>query len=326
MASSTHVDNITAVNYHFTRKCNYKCGFCFHTAKTSHVESLDNAKRILEMLVQKKCKKINFAGGEPFLPEYKDKLGEMVKYCKEELKFESVSIISNAYFIKEEWFEKYSKYLDILGVSCDSCNEATNKKIGRGAGNHMAKVKAAADLCHKYGVIFKLNTVVNAYNWEEDMTEFIATLNPKRWKVFQVLPMVGENSGDGALRNVTSFLISSEQFQQYVERHSALASILKEEDNTIMRSSYILVDEYGRFLDCSNVSKGKAPTSSMLDVGIDKAWEQLVNSEYGGYDEKAFVERDGNYATLPWNRKESEQEGGCSSNETTVDIEDLVKE
>ena len=26
-----------SVNYHFTRQCNYSCGFCFHTAKTSYV-------------------------------------------------------------------------------------------------------------------------------------------------------------------------------------------------------------------------------------------------------------------------------------------------
>ena len=24
-----------SVNFHFTRQCNYSCGFCFHTAKTS---------------------------------------------------------------------------------------------------------------------------------------------------------------------------------------------------------------------------------------------------------------------------------------------------
>ena len=26
-----------SVNYHFTRKCNKTCGFCFHTEKTSYV-------------------------------------------------------------------------------------------------------------------------------------------------------------------------------------------------------------------------------------------------------------------------------------------------
>ena len=30
-----------SVNYHFTRQCNYSCGFCFHTAKTSFVLPLD---------------------------------------------------------------------------------------------------------------------------------------------------------------------------------------------------------------------------------------------------------------------------------------------
>ena len=40
----------TSVNYHFTRQCNYKCGFCFHTAKTSFVLPLAEAKRGLLLL------------------------------------------------------------------------------------------------------------------------------------------------------------------------------------------------------------------------------------------------------------------------------------
>lgn len=39
-----------SVNYHFTRQCNYKCGFCFHTAKTSFVLPIEEAKRGLKML------------------------------------------------------------------------------------------------------------------------------------------------------------------------------------------------------------------------------------------------------------------------------------
>lgn len=39
-----------SVNYHFTRKCNYSCGFCFHTAKTSFVLPLETAKKGLAML------------------------------------------------------------------------------------------------------------------------------------------------------------------------------------------------------------------------------------------------------------------------------------
>ena len=56
-----------SVNYHFTRKCNLKCGFCFHTSKTSFILSLEEAKRGLKLLKESGMKKINFAGGEPFL-------------------------------------------------------------------------------------------------------------------------------------------------------------------------------------------------------------------------------------------------------------------
>jgi len=39
-----------SVNYHFTRKCNYQCGFCFHTAKTSFVLPIEDAKKGLALL------------------------------------------------------------------------------------------------------------------------------------------------------------------------------------------------------------------------------------------------------------------------------------
>ena len=39
-----------SVNYHFTRQCNYQCGFCFHTAKTSFVLPIDKAKQGLKLL------------------------------------------------------------------------------------------------------------------------------------------------------------------------------------------------------------------------------------------------------------------------------------
>lgn len=50
--NSTQPTIPVSVNYHFTRQCNYKCGFCFHTAKTSFVLPLDEAKRGLLLLKQ----------------------------------------------------------------------------------------------------------------------------------------------------------------------------------------------------------------------------------------------------------------------------------
>ena len=85
-----------------------------------------------------------------------------LQYSKESLKLESVSIISNGSRIKEYWFDKYAQYLDILGISCDSFDEAINTKIGRGKGEHSIKnILKIRDLCYVYDIKFKLNTVVS---------------------------------------------------------------------------------------------------------------------------------------------------------------------
>lgn len=93
-----------SVNYHFSRKCNKECLFCFHTATTSHMESIVNAKRVLLLLKQAGMKKMNFAGGEPFL--YAKFLGTMIDYCKDVLHLESVSIVTNGSLVKESFPSK----------------------------------------------------------------------------------------------------------------------------------------------------------------------------------------------------------------------------
>ena len=121
--------NCESVNYHITRICNYKCKFCFHTAKSSFVRPLEEAKLGLAKLKEAGMKKINFSGGEPFTVKH---LGELVAYCKTELQLESVTIVSNGSLIKEVWFQKYGKFLDIIAISCDSFVESTLVSIGRG--------------------------------------------------------------------------------------------------------------------------------------------------------------------------------------------------
>jgi radical S-adenosyl methionine domain-containing protein 2 len=284
-----------SVNFHFTRKCNYNCGFCFHTSLTSHVESLESAKRMLKELSQHGAKKINFAGGEPFLPEYQSKLGEMLRYAKQECGYESTSVISNSVFITPEWFDTYSEWLDILGVSCDSSDDALNQKMGRGNGVHTQHVRRAAALAAQHGVMFKLNTVVTSQNWQHDMSAFVQELQPVRWKIFQALAIAGENQGGGALRDISDLLVTPDKFDHFVKRHlslNGLKDIIKKESNDVMRNSYFLIDEYGRFLDCSGGAK--APTQSILDVGVSAALAQLLG-DGEGFDEGAFKTREGQF-------------------------------
>ena len=84
------------------------------------------------------------------------------------------------------------KCLDILAISCDSFNEETNRVIGRYQPklHHLGSLALVRDWCKKYHVAFKINTVVNTHNWEEDMRQEILDLNPVRWKVCYILHAV----------------------------------------------------------------------------------------------------------------------------------------
>ncbi|XP_043773542.1 radical S-adenosyl methionine domain-containing protein 2 [Cervus elaphus] len=278
----------TSVNYHFTRQCNYKCGFCFHTAKTSFVLPLEEAKRGLLMLKEAGMEKINFSGGEPFLQDRGEYLGSLVKFCKQELQLPSVSIVSNGSLIRESWFQKYGEYLDILAISCDSFDEQVNVLIGRGQGkkNHVENLQKLRTWCKEYRVAFKINSVINRFNVDEDMKEQINALNPVRWKVFQCLIIEGENSGQDALREAERFVISDEEFEAFLDRHKDV-SCLVPESNQKMRDSYLILDEYMRFLNCRNGRKD--PSKSILDVGVEEA------IKFSGFDEKMFLKRGGKY-------------------------------
>ncbi|KAI9732880.1 MAG: hypothetical protein M1834_003820 [Cirrosporium novae-zelandiae] len=278
-----------SVNYHFTRRCNYECGFCFHTASDSYHEPLNRAYQGLSRLALAGLRKLNFAGGEPFLyPKY---LGQLAKYCKEELSLESVSIVTNGSKVTETWMQEYGKYIDIMAISVDSFNEATNVRIGRGKGDHLPSVVKCAKLCHRYGIKFKLNTVVNKYNFQEDMNEGIREIAPFRWKCFQVLVVPGENENSDRLRNAQDFVISDQQYQVFCDKHSHNKCFVHE-PNGVMRSSYLILDEHMRFLNRPTQGAGK-PTASILDVGVDKALEEVI------WDEEGFKQRGGIY---DWSR------------------------
>ena len=75
---------------------------------------------------------------------------------------------------------------------------------------------------------------------------------------------------------------------------------MKIEDNSVMKASYLLIDEFGRFLDSSLGSK--IPTESILEVGLEKAYSQLVSGKGGGFDRDVFMKRDGMYEKDGWSK------------------------
>ncbi|KAI0809708.1 hypothetical protein GGR55DRAFT_689422 [Xylaria sp. FL0064] len=296
-----------SVNYHFSRKCNKTCGFCFHTEKSSHVATEDEMKRGLRLLKAAGMRKINFAGGEPFL--YPSKLAMLCRFCKEELHLESVSIITNGTKVTRKWMKEHGRWVDVLGVSCDSFDEETNIAIGRGTGNNVKQLFKIRDWCQDLGIKFKLNTVVCTYNWQEDMADIVEKLNPFRWKVFQVLYVEGENdSKDEDIdlkkrkRNAKDLLISSEQFETFCDKHRHLNAFVPE-PNSLMASSYLILDEYLCFLDKGAGTEKQS--RSILDVGVHRALSEVY------WDEEAFTKRGGMYA---WRKDDAEEDlGGCGA-------------
>ena len=246
--------------------------------------------RGMALLKQAGMKKINFAGGEPFMnPDF---LGELAKYCKETLRLESVSIVTNGSKVTAKWLSEYAKYIDIMAVSCDSFNEETNVKIGRGTGKHLGKFKYLAKQCKQHGIMFKVNTVVNKFNYEEDMVAAIKAIDPVRWKCFQVLIVPEENGGDNTLRDARKFEITNEQFKHFCVKHKDVKGFVPE-SNDVMASSYLLLDEYLCFLN-----KGvKGKTKSILDIGVEEALKDVY------WDEEGFTERGGEYK---WSKSEGE--------------------
>lgn len=270
-----------SVNFHFTRRCNSQCGFCLHTAKTSYLLSLEDSKKGLLLLKQAGMKKINFAGGEPFL--FPLHLGELAKYCKEDLKLESVSIVTNGTIVKSGFLKSYSQYVDVIAVSCDSFIEETNIKLGRGTGRYFELLKTVSELCHRFGVKFKVNTAVNRHNFDEDMNESIKQLDPSCWQCFQVLVVEGQNDSITALRNPERFVITSEEFRKFCDVHSHNEFFVAQ-PTSLKRDSYLILDEYMRFLD-----KHSEPSTSILEVGVHAALKEVY------WDQTAFVEREGYY-------------------------------
>ncbi|KAL0207375.1 hypothetical protein P9112_012003 [Eukaryota sp. TZLM1-RC] len=272
-----------SVNYHFSRRCNYNCRFCFHSAKSSDVLDLSEAKRGLKLLFEAGMEKLNICGGEPLL--YPLFAGELARFCKVDLALPSVSIVTNGSRLTDSWMREYAEYVDIIAVSCDSFDDDTNVHIGRSK-NQRQNAYKVSELCKQYGCRFKLNTVVCTLNVGEDMNSHIAALNPCRWKVFQCLLLEGENTGKSALKNAEDMVVSSSQFNSFILRHEE-QSCLVPESNETMQNSYLILDEHMSFLNCEGGSK--QPSKSILEVGVAQALRE------SGFDQSSFVSRGGVY-------------------------------
>ncbi|MEX6627629.1 viperin family antiviral radical SAM protein [Tenacibaculum salmonis] len=276
------VDNsvIPVVNYHLWKACNYKCKFCFGTFNDVKKNNLktEEAKQVVQKIVDYGFEKITFSGGEPTL--CKD-LSELLKIAKKGGM--TTSIVTNGSMLNYEWLNKNKKYLDWIAISIDSVDLDTNIKSGRfnkkngfTRDTYIELINLIKDL----GFKLKINTVVSNYNKNENLTDFINQVKPLRWKIFQALPVEIQND---EFKN--DFIITQSEFNNFLERHKDSSYI--KESNYDMKGSYIMIDPIGRFFDNS---KGIHKYSSKINsVGMKSALSEL------NYCFKKFINREGLY-------------------------------
>lgn len=113
--------------------------------------------------------------------------------------------------------DNHGDALDWAALSVDSGCEETQAALGRGRGGHVQRSVDLADRCRERGVRVKLNMVVTALIWHEDVSGLVRRIAPERRKVFQVLRVVGQNDG-----RVEPLLITPEQFRAFVQRQAHL--------------------------------------------------------------------------------------------------------
>ena len=265
-----------AINWHFWPWCNYGCKFCF--ARFEDIPRADRlpkeiALTVPEMLAEAGADKITFVGGEPTLCPY---LGDLLAASKDVGL--TTCIVSNASGLTENFLDKWGHLIDWVGLSIDASSDQIHAEIGRGMRGDLARSRShhlelatdAWDRCRSRGIRMKLNTVVCKPNLDDDMMELVLKLRPERWKIFEVLPVDGQNDGD-----VDDLLLDEGEFQTWVDRHASIAEEgvqFVPESNELMRGSYAMMDALGRFY--SNSEGGHTYGPSILEIGVREAWEQ----------------------------------------------------
>lgn len=289
---------IPAVNYHLWEPCNMRCGFCFATFQDVKKSILpkghlpkEESLTLIKKLAVAGFSKITFAGGEPTLCPW---INELIQEAKNNGL--TTMIVTNGSQLTTSFLKENQGKLDWITLSIDSLHEETNIKTGRALFGKRPfstdKYKELVIEIKKYGYGLKINTVVSKYNKDENLIDFIEFAEPKRWKLFQVLPVVGQNDN-----KVDDFLISDDEFKIFIDKNQTKNETIDivPETNNEMKGSYAMIDPAGRFFD--NSTGTYIYSSPINEIGCDNALKQM------NYNYFKFLSRKGEYNWLRSNQK-----------------------
>jgi len=188
-------------------QCNLQCKYCLSYCGIRHLDT-DAMKRLICILKQNGVKSINISGGEPTL---RKDLSGILKYIKS-LNIE-IALTTNGTILDEKSIRSISQYLDYICISLHSVKPANHDDLV-GINGACKKVMKTIQLCHKYNIPIRLNTVVSKKNIDEllDMVGFIEGNDFLAWKLMLFTPRAR-----GQL-NKKEFLISKGEYNTIVKK------------------------------------------------------------------------------------------------------------
>lgn len=270
-------NNFITINWHLTETCNFDCFFCFAKYHNKEKE-LHLDKNKIDTLLEKiyfyfKTKfeivNLNLVGGEPLL-------SKNINYIIEKafnLGFK-VSLISNGSLINDKFLETNVKYLTTIGISIDSLNNDTNKKIGRFT---KRDYKEILKLINKYPINLKINTVVNKFNFQENIVEELKEFKIKKWKIFQAINVENNIFYQNTTSNelLVKKHCSKDEFEIFIRNnnlyHLKENKYFIEQDEDLMES-YVMVDPFGRFFQ--NINNKYEYSEKIIENDIEECFNK----------------------------------------------------
>lgn len=250
-------------NLHFTDFCNFHCKHCF-VKKNGKELSFDKIKLIGDkLLIFQQATgtkvRVNLAGGEPLLSK---NIQLIIDYLYSlGLK---VSIITNGYYLTEEFIIHNKDKLSMIGISVDSLNHNTNMRIGRCCNNKTISKEQLIYICKVIkdnGITLKINTCVTSINKDEDINSLLDVVNPDRTKVLRAF----------CEPELKQYEISDEEWNTVKAKYATAFC----EDNDYMKEHYIIIDSEG------NLSKDNLhiTNNSLLTNTVNECLNNLEGLE-----------------------------------------------
>lgn len=274
-----------AFNIHLTGKCDMQCIGCYARFGEDVISkpfalSKDDWIKVINNIYEYSSGmnvKINFVGGEPLLYPF---LPNLLNHSKN--KGFTTSVVTNGSLLKRRSIE-LNGLLDWVGISIDSFNRETLRALGRVSKGNTLDYHEIVQQVHSLDSKLKINTVISQLNWQENMLDDMRLMKVDRWKVFQFLPVTGEND-----HAVAALQINEEQFKYYCQLHSSLQPII--ENNDAMQGSYLMISPDGLLFDNTNSYYKYGPSllnqnGKTIEENIEFSTVKFLNRG-GSYDWK----------------------------------------